>query len=198
SGLHVNLSFTGPPRWNAVNDPDDPDGISLLARQAVAGLLAHHRGLAGLCAPTVNAYRRLRPGQLAGYWASWGLDHRGATVRIPQERGSGARLEHRLSDGAAPVHTAVAAVLQAARLGVVDKLDLGPAETGDGFDNVDATVAAPASLGEALDALEADGALCDAVGEQLVRQHLAVKRTEWDRYCATTTDWELREYLPFL
>ncbi|MDA8285596.1 MAG: glutamine synthetase family protein [Actinomycetota bacterium] len=198
SGLHVNLSFTGPDRRNAVNDPDGPDGISPLARQATAGMLAHHRGLTGLCAPTVNAYRRLRPGQLAGYWANWGFDHRGVTVRIPPERGVAARLEHRLSDGAAPVHTAVAAVLQAARLGVVDKLELGPPESGDGFDNVDATVASPASLGEALEALEADGALCDAVGKELVQQHLAVKRAEWDRYCASTTDWELREYLPFL
>ncbi len=198
SGLHVNLSFTGPDRRNAVNDSDDPDGISPLARQATAGLLAHHRGLTGLCAPTVNAYRRLRPGQLAGYWANWGFDHRGVTVRIPPERGTAARLEHRLSDGAAPVHTAVAAVLQAARLGVVDKLELGPPESGDGFENVDATVASPASLGEALEALEADGALCDAVGKELVQQHLAVKRSEWDRYCASTTDWELREYLPFL
>jgi glutamine synthetase len=89
-------------------------------------------------------------------------------------------------------------VLQAARLGVEDRLELGPAETGDGFGRVDAGVGCPGNLGEALAALEADGALCDAVGKELVGQHLAVKRSEWDAFCAYTTDWERRTYLPFL
>ena len=40
----------------------------------------------------------------------------------------------------------------------------------------------PASLGDALDALEGDVELVEAVGAQLVAQHLAVKRAEWDRY----------------
>jgi hypothetical protein len=25
-----------------------------------------------------------------------------------------------------------------------------------------------------------------------------VKRAEWDRFTSATTDWEMREYLPFL
>lgn len=198
SGLHVNVSFTTPEGANAVNDPTDPDGLSALAREATAGLLAHHRALCGLLAPTVTAYRRLRPGQLAGFWANWGHDHRGATVRIPPERGDAARLEHRLADGAAPAHVAVAAVLQAARLGVEDRLELGPPETGDGFERVDTSTGCPGNLGEALAALEADGALCEAVGKELVGQHLAVKRSEWDSFCAYTTDWERSAYLPFL
>jgi glutamine synthetase len=146
----------------------------------------------------VNAYKRLRPASLSGYWANWGYDHRGATVRVPPERGEGARLEHRLSDGGAVVHTSLAAILQAARLGVVNELPLGPAETGNGLDTIDATVGVPLSLGDALDALEADQELVDAVGPMLVGQHLAVKRAEWERYLSATTDWEVREYLPFL
>jgi glutamine synthetase len=198
SGLHFNMSLRDKDDVNVINDPTRDDGISLLARQMVAGMLAHHQGLAGICAPTVNAYKRLRPASLSGYWANWGHDHRGATVRIPPERGAGARLEHRLSDGAAVVHTALAAVLQAARLGVVDGLDLGPSEGGNGLDTIEATVGAPSSLVDGLDALEADVALVQALGTQLVAQHLAVKRSEWDRYLAATTDWEVREYLPFL
>ena len=160
--------------------------------------MEHHRALAGLCAPTVNAYKRLRPASLSGYWANWGYDHRGATIRVPGERGSAARLEHRLSDGAAVIHTAVAAVLQAARLGVTTKTDPGKPEGGNGLDTIDATIGVPASLAEALDALEVDTDLVDAVGAELVAQHVMVKRSEWDRYLAATTDWELREYLPFL
>jgi glutamine synthetase len=198
SGLHVNFSFTDAKGNNAINDTASDDGISLLAKNSIGGLVQHHRSLAGLLAPTVNAYKRLRPASLSGYWANWGYDHRGATVRVPGERGDGARLEHRLSDGAAVVHTAVAAVLQASRLGVMDKTDPGPAESGNGLDTIDATVGVPSSLSEALDALEADHALVEAVGSDLVAQHVAVKRSEWERYCSATTDWEVREYLAFL
>ncbi len=198
SGLHVNFSFDDATGNNAINEGDAADGLSPLAKHSIGGLLEHHRSLAGLCAPTVNAYKRLRPASLSGYWANWGYDHRGATIRVPGERGAGARLEHRLSDGAAVVHTAIAAVLQASRLGVLAKSDPGPPEGGNGLDTIDATVGVPPSLAAALDELEADLALVDAVGADLVAQHVAIKRAEWDRYSAATTDWELREYLPFL
>jgi len=198
SGLHFNISWRDAAGDNAVFDAAASDGVSALARHAVAGMLAHHQSLAGLCAPNVNAYKRLRPASLSGYWANWGYDHRGATVRIPPERGVGSRLEHRLSDGAAVVHTSMAAVLQAARLGFVNELPLGPVETGNGLDTIDATIGVPPSLQAALDALEADVELVDAVGAQLVAQHLAVKRAEWERFTGATTDWEMREYLAFL
>ena len=198
SGLHVNFSFTNDDGENVINDASATDGISALAKNSIGGLLEHHQALAGLCAPTVNAYKRLRPASLSGYWANWGYDHRGATIRVPGERGRGARLEHRLSDGAAVIHTAAAAVLQAARLGVNAKTDPGPPERGNGLDTIDATVGVPASLALALDALEADHEFSEAVGADLVAQHVAIKRTEWESFVAATTDWELREYLPFL
>ncbi len=198
SGLHLNVSLRNANGENAINDPSESDGVSVLAKQMVAGMLAHHQGLAGICAPTVNAYKRLRPASLSGYWCNWGYDHRGATVRIPPERGAGARLEHRLSDGAAVIHSAMAAVLQAARLGVVDGLELGPAESGNGMDTIDATVGVGANLNEALNNLEADTALVEAIGSQLVAQHVTIKRSEWERYIGVTTDWEMREYFDFL
>jgi glutamine synthetase len=92
----------------------------------------------------------------------------------------------------------MAAVLQAARLGFANKTSPGDPEGGNGLDTIDATVGVPPSLSAALDALEADTELVEAIGSELVAQHVAVKRTEWDRFTSATTDWELREYLPFL
>ena len=192
------MSWTDETGANVVNGDEGDDGLSDLARHCIGGMLEHHRALTGLCAPTVNAYKRLKPAQLSGYWANWGYDHRGATVRVSPERGTGARLEHRLSDGAAPVHVALAAVLQACRLGAASKADPGAPEGGNGLDVVEATVGTPPNLGAALDELEADTALVEAIGPELVAQHLAVKRTEWQRFSEAVTDWELREYLPFL
>jgi glutamine synthetase len=198
SGLHVNFSFLDKKGNNVINDASTSDGLSPLAKHAIGGLLKHHRSLAGLLAPTVNAYKRLRPASLSGYWANWGYDHRGATIRVPSERGDAARLEHRLSDGAVVVHSAVAGVLQAARLGVLSEADPGSPEGGNGLETIDATIGVPPSLADALDALEADQELVEAIGAELIAQHVAVKRSEWDRFSAATTDWEVREYLPFL
>jgi len=201
SGLHVNLSLAdldvGGAGSNAFHDPSAEDGLSELAKRCIGGLLAHHEGMAALCAPTVNAYKRLRPAMLSGYWANWGYDHRCATIRVPAHRGAGTRLEHRMPDGAANPYLATAAVLQAARLGVVHGLDAPPPESGDGLEEVNTDRHVPDGLNLALDALEADTELCAAVGEVVTANFVAIKRAEWDRYAAAVTDWELKEYLPF-
>jgi glutamine synthetase len=198
SGLHVNFSLQDHQGRHAMADPTAADGLSPLAQQCIAGLIAHHEGLAALCAPTVNAYKRLRPAQLAGYWANWGYDHRGATVRVPYARGAATRLEHRMSDGAANPYLATAIVLQAARLGVVNNLTPPPAETQDGLEHQSTERHVPDDLNQALNALAADTALAEAIGSDLVAQLVAVKRAEWAKFLSAVTDWELRYYLPFL
>lgn len=179
SGVHVNFSLRDGAGGNAiVGGTADPAQLNALTRGCIAGLLHHHRGLAGLLAPCANSYDRLKPASLSGYWCNWGVDHRGVTTRISAETGAAARLEHRMGDGAANPYTLTAAVLQAARLGMVNNHALPPAETGDCFETKDATVGVPDNLGAALEALEADAALVEAVGELLVANHVAVKREE--------------------
>ncbi len=198
NGLHFNLSFSNKDGGNEINDPNAEDGLSELARQCIAGLVAHHEGLSALIAPTVNSYRRLRPASLAGYWANWGHDHRGVAVRVPAERGQNARIEHRVADGAANPYIAAATVLQAARLGTIEKPELPPAETGDCLETVNTERHVPENLGAALAAMEADTALAEALGGEIVAHFSVIKQAEWQRYLDHTTDWEMNEYLPFL
>ncbi len=198
SGLHVNLSFRDTEGNNALADDSADDGLSDLAGSVTAGLLHHHVGLTGLLAPTVNAYKRLQPGSLCGYWANWGYDHRGTTVRVPPARGQGTRLEHRVADGSTVPHQAVAAVLTAARLGLENGYELPPEEKLDCIERASTDVGCPPSLVEALAALEADTALVDSFSPAYIDGYLTVKRAEWDRYQRWTTDWETTEYLPFL
>lgn len=209
SGLHVNMSLspTGSDRINALVDDSTEDGLSELAGQCIAGLLDHHEALTALCAPTVNAYRRLVPGELVGQWANWGHDHRCAAVRIPPQRGSATRIEHRMADGAANPYTATAAVLQAARLGVADKLARPEPEKGDGMDSINTDRRCAADLGAALKDLQADQQLVDAVGADLIANLVGLKQLEWESFVAAEpnwaehgdepTDWERQTYLPF-
>ncbi|MDP9495792.1 MAG: glutamine synthetase [Actinomycetota bacterium] len=197
SGIHVNLSLVDGAGNNAFFDPTDPHGLSHLARQCIAGIVNDHVSMTALVAPTVNAYKRLQPGALNGYYANWGFDHRGVAVRVPPANESGIRLEHRLADGATSLHLAAAVTLVSALRGVRMELECPPAETQDCITGVDTDVAVPSSLGAALDALEDDKEFVEAFSPSYVEGFLAVKRAEWDRYMTHTTDWEIGEYLPY-
>src|SRR5262249_1155344 len=131
SGLHRQFRLRDGAGRNALGDLTAPDRLGELARGCVAGLMRHHAGLAGLLAPTVNSYARLKPASLAGYWRNWAVDHRGVTARLSAEGGARSRIEHRMADGAANPYTAVATILQAARLGLRGGYPLPPPETGD-------------------------------------------------------------------
>jgi glutamine synthetase len=203
SGLHVNFSFRRPDGSNAFHDPNDPEGISDLTRRCIAGLLAHHEGMAALLAPHVNAYKRLQPDMLNGYWANWGHDDRSVTVRVPPARGSGTRLEQRTADAAANPYLAAAAILHAARLGVEHEMELPPPQPLGEEPNT--AVKIPPNLSVAIDKLVEDKELVEALGTELVEAFTILKRAEWERYVASgvdpdttnVTDWELRYYLPF-
>ncbi len=207
SGVHINISLEDADGQNAFVDEAAEDGLSGLARGCIAGLMAHHEGLTGLLAPTVNSYKRLKPFQLVGYWANWGHDHRLTAVRIPPHRGAATRIEHRTGGGTANPYTAAAAVFQAARLGVVGGLDCPAPETGDCIESTNTKRCSPPDLASAMDALEADPALAHAVGAELVENLIAIKRIEWNSFIEATPDheerpesptpWELATYLPF-
>lgn len=206
TGVHFNVSLLDADGINVLDDSGAEGGLSDLAKFAIAGLCAHHQALVAIAAPTVNAYRRLQPAQLSGYWANWGHDHRCVASRVPSARGAGTRIESRVADGAVNIHTGMAAVLTAARLGVINKLDCPPAETGDGFDEVNTDVCAAADLSAALDDLEEDTAFSEAIGQDFVDNFVANKRAEWERFVAAETAfdgsapptaWELNEYLMY-
>lgn len=186
NGMHINFSFTDQNGDNALSTggKGGPAHLNELARGCIAGLLHHHKGLAGLIAPTANSYDRLQPGSLSGHWQNWGGDHRNVTTRISSEGGAKARLEHRMADASSNPYTAVAAVLQAALLGVEHGYDLQPMETGDGFVETDATIGAATDLKSAIADLAADTVLSDAVGAGLVENHVFMKEAEVEKTAA--------------
>lgn len=195
NGMHVNLSFVDNAGQNALANGDHggPDQLNDLGRGCIAGWMRHHKGLAGLVAPTALSYARLQPATMSGYWCNWGGDHRGVTVRISAEGGKKARLEHRMPDASANPYTAVAAVLQAARLGYEGKYPLPAPEGGDCFERTDAGHGVAANLTEAMDDLEADEALKAAVGQELCENHIFMKRAEVGKTAALEGD-ALRDF----
>ncbi|MDB9749528.1 glutamine synthetase [Planktomarina temperata] len=176
-----------------------PNGVlSDLGQHCIAGLIHHHEALAGLLAVTVNSYDRLAAGSLAGYWTNWAEDHRLVTTRCSTSSPKSARLEHRMADCATSPYQAVAAVLQAARLGVAGNMPLQPAEDLDGLENVRERRHIPSGLDKSLEALDKDVMLRQAVGEAYCDGLLCLKRDEFKRLLNKSVD-EIRDfYLQFV
>ena len=181
--MHINFSFVDSEGQNALsnNGKSGPDHLNALAKGCIAGLVHHHKGLAGLLAPSAMSYKRLQPASLSGYWQNWGGDHRNVTTRVSEEGGTKARLEHRMADATANPYTAVAAVLQASLLGFKDQYDLPPKETGDGFEQMDAEKGVAENLTEALKDMEADTALTAAVGQLLCDNQIFMRGMEVEK-----------------
>ena len=194
SGMHLNISLTNAEGLNTFHAPADPFGLSEVCRGAIAGMLEHHEALALIGAPTVNSYKRLMPGMLSGYWANWGIDNRISTVRVPGERGSATRIEHRMADGSANPYLILAALLAAMLDGVERSLPLPEPQAGDGDAAPNTDRHTPHSLAEALDAFERDTILVDAVGADLSACLIKMKRDEWSRWNNAVTDWEHHNY----
>ena len=180
-----------------------PGTLSPLGRRFVAGLTGHARALCALLAPTPNDYKRYRPGSFAPTDATWGLDDRGAAVRVVPGDAAATRVENRLAGAAANPYIAVAASLAAGLLGLRAESEPPPdTATTAGLP----APALPGSLEEALDALEGDGPLRAVLGEDFVRTYLLVKHHDVARaraacvdygsagWRARVDDWERREY----
>jgi glutamine synthetase len=98
-----------------------------------------------------------------------------------------------MPDASANPYTAVAAVLQAARLGVENGYDLPAPETGDGFEETNAPGGTAADLAGAIADLEADTALVEAIGADLVANHVFMKTAEVEKVAALEGD-ALRDF----
>ncbi|MDX2936559.1 glutamine synthetase family protein [Streptomyces ipomoeae] len=193
SGFHLHMSCEDAEGRNLFDDASGPYGLSDTARHAIAGVVAHAPALAALLNPTINSYKRFGPDTLAPWLIDWGLDNRSAMIRIPPERGSGARLELRLGDASANPYLAIAGTLAAALLGVLAGEEPPPPLEGYGYDTGRAALL-PATLPAALDALEADTALAEVLGKDFVSSFLTYKRNEVERFGRHVTDWEFTEY----
>jgi len=193
NGLHVNFSLNDEQGNNVMAAKDGEHGVGKITAGCVAGLMTHHQALAGLLAPTVNSYARLKPASMSGFWQNWGFDHRGVTTRVSSEGGKKARIEHRMGDAGCNTYIQVAAVLQAALLGVKNDYALTAPETGDCLESQDAQLSTADNLVAALAHLEKDDVFVKAVGKGLVDHHVVLKGAEAEKLEGKSFD-EIRDY----
>jgi glutamine synthetase len=187
NGHHLHLSLYSLEEGEPVLF-DASGALSGLGRWFVAGVLGHLPAVMAFTTPSPNSYQRLAPGMWSSAYISYGPDNREAAVRLASPvagaEATSANIELKPVDVTANPYLALAAVLAAGMDGMERGLDPGeptmvdPATLGEEERVSRGILPLPASLDEALDALEQDEVLIEALGEPLVRTHLAVARAQ--------------------
>jgi glutamine synthetase len=210
SGAHIHVSLidkkTGE---NMFNDMNSSDGVSDLCKHFIAGIVKHAPANMVFAAPTINCYKRYRPGVCAPTTATWGFENRSVGIRIKGCRGNSTHLENRLNCSAANPYLTALSTLQAGMLGIKGNYPVPSCALHDVWADT-ATPLLPATMEESLKAFNGDTELLEAYGSEFVKVVQAVKN--WDikiakencpDYGKSTfkdhiSEWELNEFLEIL
>jgi len=205
SGAHLHWSIWDREHTtNRLAEANARDGLTPLARNAIAGVLTHLPGLLGLTTPSVNSFRRLQPHYWSSAYTAWGVENREAAVRVPSrywddEEGS-ANLELKASDASANPYIALGGVIAAALDGIERGLDPGdpvdqdPGNLTDDERELRGIRRFPETAAAALDELERDDVLTSALGEPLAVEYLKVRRAEAAAYAEQDDAYELEQH----
>ena len=202
SGMHINMSLEDKLGKNLFADTDDKLGLSRLAYEFMAGILAHIKSMCLLTNPIVNSYKRLIPGYDAPVYIAWSrATNRGQIMRIPSSRGASTRLELRSPDSAMNPYLALAACLAAGLDGIKNHMELPEPVVQNIYAMDEETIKErgidhlPETLGEAIDEFEEDVFLRNVLGDHIFYKYLEAKKEEWNVFRSQVTDWEIGEYL---
>ena len=198
NGCHHNISLWQGDENMFLPDGDNPRIPGKTGLFAIGGVLEHLSALSALTAPTVNSYRRFHD---QGFWApvfaDWGFQNRTTALRISAP----GRFEYRAVDSSVNPYLSFAGLLMAMKDGIQRTLDPGPPEERNIYEAIaqgKQVRRVPSTLGEALDALEKDDVIKQALPGEMYRVFMHYKRDEWERFIATVSDWDVKEYLDIL
>jgi glutamine synthetase len=192
SGMHLHASLADGQGRN-VFGADDPAGTPLL-RQAIGGLKSTLADGMAIFAPNANSYRRFRAMSYAPVAATWGINNRSVSLRIPAGPPHSRHVEHRVAGADANPYLVAALVLAAMLHGIESGIDPGPPVVGNGYAQA-AVGDLPTQWHDALERASRSSFLADALGPEFLAIFLAIKRQESDKFGALVTDCDYDWYL---
>ncbi|MEP0910627.1 glutamine synthetase [Leptolyngbya sp. GB1-A1] len=164
----------------------------------IGGVIEHLGALTAIGCSTVNSYRRLwDTGLWAPVYSDWGYQNRTCGLRVSAP----GRFEYRAVDSMVNPYLMASALLKAFDDGIKRNLDPGEPEQRNLYEAMEAgkqVKKLPMSLGEALDRLEADEVIRAAMPGEMYPLYAWYKRDEWERFLATTSNWDMETYLDCL
>ncbi len=150
SSCHIHMSMLDKAGKNVFAADGNPKATSERMRHFLGGLVAHARDFFLFFAPTINSYKRLKPGTFAPATCTWGEDNRTVALRMVG-RGPARRIENRMPGADINPYLAYSAMLAAGLCGIDEKIEpAGEPVTGNAY-ALASQPKLPASLDEATD-----------------------------------------------
>jgi glutamine synthetase len=194
SGMHMHVSVNDKAGKNVMAS-DAADGSAQL-KYAIGGMKALLADSMAILAPNANSYRRFKPNSYAPVAPVWGVNNRTCAFRVPAGAPHTRHIEHRVAGADAHPALALAVLLAAVHHGIKNEIDPGPAISGDGYAQAEATgEKIPTNWFAAVDRFAQSEVLKDYLGERFVATYATVKRTEQERFNAVITDVDYAWYL---
>lgn len=195
NGFHVHVSFNDKDGNNLCAD-EDPEGSPML-RHAIGGMKQLLGEGMAILAPNANSYRRFKANSYAPVAATWGVNNRTVSLRIPAGPAPTRHVEHRVAGADGNPYLVMAVLLASAHHGLTNKIDPGPAVVGDGYAAAAKEKSRlPSHWFASVDLFDQSAVLRDYLGDRFVDMFVSVKRTEQARFFEVVTsldfDWYLR------
>ena len=191
SGMHIHVSLADEAGKNLFAAADPADNPLLL--NALGGLKASMAEAMLIFAPNANSYRRFRRNSYAPVSASWGVNNRTVSLRIPAGAPETCHIEHRPAGADANPYLVMAAILAGMHYGITEKLDPGNPVTDNGYEKRAKYI--PGNWYEAIDAFWRAPILKDYFGKPFVDTFCTLKEVEADRFFAEPTERDFEWYL---
>lgn len=192
SGMHIHVSLADE-QGNNLFAAEDPMQNELLLH-AIGGLKAAMAESMLIFAPNANSYRRFRRNSYAPVSASWGINNRTVSLRIPAGAANACHIEHRPSGADANPYLVMAAIMAGMHYGITENVDPGNPVVGNGYEKRAKYI--PGNWFDAIDAFWRASILKEYFGKPFVDTYCTVKEVEADRFYAEPTlrdfEWYLR------
>jgi glutamine synthetase len=160
---------------------------------AIGGLKASMAESMLIFAPNANSYRRFRRNSYAPVSASWGINNRTVSLRVPAGPANACHIEHRPAGADANPYLVMAAILAGMHHGITEKIDPGAPITGNGYERRAKYI--PGNWFDAIDAFWRASILKDYFGKAFVDTYCTLKEVEADRFYSEPTARDFEWYL---
>ncbi|WP_235974962.1 glutamine synthetase family protein [Stappia albiluteola] len=160
---------------------------------AIRGLLDTMTEAHLLFVSTFNGFRRMQPGSYAPTSICWGFDNRSVALRVPAAKPEAARIEHRIAGADANPYLVLTGVLAGVVEGLQRAEEPPPPVEGNAYEKT-ATRLTP-WMDEAIDAFAASARMKDAVGVDLHKVLVDIKREELTAFGREISSLERQTYL---
>lgn len=195
--IHQSL-WTQDQSENLFHDSADPNGMSELFKNYLAGQLYCLPFIMPMYAPTINSYKRLVENTWAPATVSWGIENRTAALRVINSSTVDTRLETRVPGADCNPYLAFSAALASGLYGIKNKLPLEKImTTGNAYSDASAE-RLPVNLYEATLKMKNSPVASQLFDEAFVEHFTQTRLWEWSEFGKQVTNWELKRYFEII